>query len=350
MINDVQLEGVLHTFTVQWDVDGAIDGDFIDAAIADSLATTGGTIDKGQQDEEGVFRISQSGQVSIFDLDALGKNACLGERYLQWIRVEPGSAAGIPAGFQVFIVYFEATVPPNGEYIVLQEITDGFVFAGNSFFYLGDIFHIPQGAALMIVDLPAPDPGEVNRVKFSVQAGSTALEDAALHRAMCCTGATGEDDEPVSSVSLQHYDFSSLALPMTATDFGNYYTWSGSFDEGGPTDSALAVIAVTQEEDLAGFPGAERLTLRTAAVTRLTIRTTAPIIATFFMEAAVGGGPFVRTDISAPNVVIAANTNVVVPITQFPFVEGTRLRAGFTVSINAVSNVIVELEIATPIP
>ena len=346
MINDVQLEGVLHTFTVQWDIDGAVEGTFLDAEIADGLATTGGVIDKGQQDEEGVFRITQSGEVAIFDLDALGKNACLGERYLLWIRVEPGSAAGLPVGFNVFIVYHEATID---EYIVLQEITAGFVFGGNAFFYLGDIFHVPQGAALLITGVPAPDPGNVNRVKFSVQAGSTALEDAALHRAMCCSGSTGEDDEPVSSVSLQHYDFSALGLLMAAVNFGHYFTWSGSQDASGPTNSALAILAVVAEEDLATIPGATRLTLRTGAVTRLTIRSTAPIIANFFVEASVGGGAFVRTFI-ATGVAVAANTNEVVAITQFPFVEGTRLRAGYTTDNNAAADVIVELEIATPIP
>lgn len=348
MINDVQLEGVLHTFTVQWDVDSAIDGSFVDARIADGLATTGGVIDKGQQDEEGVFRISQVGTVAIFDFDALGKDAALGERYLLWIRVEPGAAAGIPVGFQAFIVFRH---PVSGEYIPLQEITAGFVFAGNAFFYLGDIFHVPQGAALMILNLPAPDPGGFNRVKISVQAGSTALEDAALHRAMCCSapGTPGEDDEPVGSVSLQHYDFSSLDLAMVDSNFGHYFTWSGSFDAAGPTDSALAIVAVVAEEDLVTLPGATRLTLRSAAFTRLVIRTTAPFIATFFVEASVGAGAFVRTNI-AVGVVVPANENFVVPIAQFPFGEDTRLRAGYTVSTNAVATVIVELEIATPIP
>jgi len=366
MINDVQTEGVLQVFTVQWDINAGVDGGFPSARIADGLRTTGGTIDKAQQDEEGVYRISQATACAIFDLDALGKDAAFSERYMQWIRVESGSAGGIVPGFQIFVVFRH---PTSGDYIPLQEITAGFVFVGAAFFYLSEIFHIPQGAALMIVGLGVPDAGELNRVKFSVQAGSSALEDAALHRAMCCNssseggdvgppgppgpagppGPIGPPGPAGTSVSLDFLSFSTAIITMADTNFGHYFQWSASYDPGGPIDRSDAILAVIGEEDLLALPGAVKLSIRPGVITSLVVRSETPFIGTFFVELAVGAGAFVRTDVTAA-VLLVANTNQVIPIDLVPFAANTQIRFGYTVTTNAVGAVIAELEIATPIP
>lgn len=345
MINDVQLEGVLQAFTVQWDIDGAVDGTVSDAPIADGLATTGGVIDRNQQDEEGVYRITQSTtRASIFDLDALGKDAALAERYLQWIRVESGSAAGIPLGFQIFVVFRH---PVSGDYIPLQEITAGFVFAGaSSFFYLGEIFHIPQGAALMIVGLPEPDPGEVNRVKFSVQAGSSALEDAALHRAMCCDGASGEgEDDPAAFLYRQQFAFSSTEFSVGTGEDGIYVQWSATWNGNDALAVQNSALAIVREDEGAIPIGSQLFVFRARTLNAMVVRTSAPFNARAFAEISVGGGAFVRTFIAAPQL-FAAGENIV-PVVAFPIPAGALLRVGLLVSTNAVVELNIDLEITT---
>ncbi len=365
MINDSQIEGALHNFTVQWNVGESLDG----TTIAEGLIQEGGILvdQKGQQDEEGTFIIDNGGDAGIFDVDAFGKDGSYGERYLRWIRVESGAGA-LPPTFQIFIVFRH---PTNGSYVRIQEITRSFVFAGDTVFYLGEIFHLPQGTAIQIV-APGLGPAPVgipHRVKLSVVAGTSSLEDADLHRAMCCNSASeGGDVGPPgpagpagpegpegppgpagTSASLDFLSFSSQSLPIVSTNFGHYFTWSGSYDPIAPTDSSDAIIAVVAEEDLVTLPGAVKLSIRAGVITSLVIRTETPFIATFFVELSVGAGAYVRTVVAAA-VVLAANTNINVPLAQVPFAANTRIRFGFTSTTNAAaSNVNAELEIATPI-
>jgi hypothetical protein len=336
MINDVQIEGVLHNFTVQWNCQFAIDG----FDIADGLRTSGNTIDKGQQDEEGVFRIEQIGRASIFDLDALGKDAAYGERYLQWIHIESGDlVGGIPLGFQIFVVFRH---PTTGDYVPLQEITAGFVFGVSRVFYLSEVIHVPQGCALLIQNLPEPTAGEFNVVKFSVQAASSSLEDASLQRAMCCDDSSGDsDDEPATFLYRQTYSFSSQALQITSgDDDAMFFSWSGYWNG----DDALAMtnyaLAIVMQDEGVVPPSVDRWTFRTSTLTNLAIRTTAPFNGRPIAE--ING---VRSFIGAPQLFASGALN---PVTlNFPVPAGSLLRVGILPTTNALADILADLEITT---
>lgn len=341
MINNSQIEGPLHNFTVQWNVGESLDG----ATIAEGLLQQGGILDpRNQQDEEGTFIIENPGDAGIFDVDALGKDGAYGERYLRWIRVE-SSAGALPAGFQVFIVFRH---PTNGSYIRLQEITAGFVFAGDTVFYLGEMFHLPQGSALQIVATglgPAP-VGIPHRVKISVVAGTSALEDAALHRAMCCDSASGGgDDDPTSFLYRQQFAFSSTEFSVGTGEDGVYVQWSATWngnDALAVQNSALAIV----REDEGSLPiGSQLYVFRARTLNAMVVRTSAPFNARAFAEVSVGGGAFVRTFIAAPQL-FAAGENIV-PVVAYAIPAGALLRVGLLVSTNAVVELNIDLEITT---
>lgn len=336
MINEVEIEGVLHNFTVQWNSPFAIDG----ISIAQGLSTTGNMIDKGQQDEEGVFRITLTERGTVFDLDALGKDACYGERYLQWIRVESGSAVGVPVGFQIFVVYRD---PTTGNYVPLQEITEGFVFGVSNTFYLSEIIHVPQGCALLIQGLPEPDPGEFNVVKISVQAGSSALEDAALHRAMCCDGSTddGEDDGD-TFLYRQTYSFSSQDLLVTSgDDDAMFFQWSAYWNGDDATAMRNYGLSVMMQDEGVYPPASDRYVFRACTLTGLVVRT----------SAAFNGRPIaeldgVRSFIGAPQLFASGGALNTITL-NFPVPAGSLLRVGILPTTNASADIYADLEITT---
>lgn len=367
MINDSQIEGTLHNFTVQWNVGESLDG----TTIAEGLLQEGGILvdQRGQQDEEGTFIIENGGDAGIFDVDALGKDGAYGERYLRWIRVE-SSAGALPAGFEVRIVFRHPTL---GTYVTLQRITQGFVFAGDTVFYLGEMFHLPQGTALQIV-APGLGPAPVgipHRVKISVVAGTSALEDADLHRAMCCNssseggdvgppgppgpagpaGPAGPPGPPGTTTSLDYYSFSTTDLSITEESVEFFFGFSAALlflpTPGGMTG------AINDSSTAGAFAVAwEKLTIRAGAVTSVVMRTDEGFtVDTLFLDISVGNAAFVRT-VLASAVVLPANTNVLVPIDITPFGEDSRIRMGFTTdgTFTVTPTLNVEVEIATPIP
>ncbi len=347
--NTFGVERTLNQFVVQWDVVGALNGNTDEPAP--SLATSGGVLVPNQQDEDGVFRIPTPGNIGIIDPDALGAQGGSGDRYIQWIRVESG-AGNIPPGFAIRIVDASNLVPSLGDPIVFEDITAGDTFGVAPSFYRSQFIFVPQGCAIQVLGLPGFGAGNENRVKIAFRSATSAREDAGLQKNMCCQsgaetdggGGTPEDED----VALQSFDFSALALSMVSTDFGNYVTWSGSLDFGTVTDTSDAIIAFASDEDLAAFPGVAKLTIRAGSLTGMVIRTTTPLIIDAFIEISVGAAAFVRTVI-ATGEAIAANANVVVPITPTAFATDTRIRVGYTIVGNVVADVMVALEITTPI-
>jgi hypothetical protein len=344
-MNDSVIEGVLNTFTVQWNVDGALDGDAGDT-LAQGLAVVGNVVVKGQQDEEGVWQIANDGAAGIFDVDALGKAGAYGERYVHWIYVESNTAAGvIPVGFAIRLVFQH---PVTGDFIAVRDFTSGFVFGADRTFYSSEPLHVPQGFALQFVGLPAPAPGEVNIVKMSVQYGTSSLEDAALHRAMCCDGGGSDGgDEPVAFLSRQYYSFSNSNFQVGTGEDGVYVQFSANYDNTDP-DTVQNLALSLQREDEGSIPiSSERLTIRPGSVTGMTVRTSTAFNARTFVEVAEGAGAFVRTFASVPQV-FAANVNNLVTISPVAFPLDSRIRVGLLITDNALLDFLqVDIEITT---
>ena len=349
--NTIGVERHLNQFVVQWDVAGACNGNTSD--VAPGLATAGGILLAGQQDEDGVFRIPVPGNLGIIDPDALGAIGGSGDRYIQWIRVESGSG-NVPPGFAIRIVDASDLVPALGDPIIFEDMTADDTFGTAPSFYRSQFYFVPQGCAIQISGLPGFGAGSENRIKIGFRSATSGREDAGLQRNMCCQSGAADASgggviPPITDgVALQVYDFSSLLLSMVSTDFGNYFTWSGSLDFGTLNDTSDAIIAVPLEEDLSLYPGIAKLIIRAGSVTALSILSTGALLIDAFVEISVGAGAFVRTVI-ATGVAVAANTNVIVPITPIEFAANTRIRAGYTITGNAIATVTASLEITTPI-
>jgi hypothetical protein len=360
VVNQVRLEGPLNQFVVEWDVAGALDG----ATTAPGLQVVNNGIVAGQQDEDAVFRIPVDGDAGIFDLDALGKRGAYGDRYLQWIRIE--SAIPIPPGMQVWIVDASALVPSLGVPIQLQEVTAGFVFVGQTSFYLSEIFLVPQGAAIQIIGIPEPPAGQTHAVKMGIRSASTAREDAKLENAMCCVAnqeaGGGGTPAPTETPTRQFYDFSGDDLETLAGPPQDYYFQFTSY-----MNVPLFAAATfnnnrsdTIMNPLSGEGGivsiaAEKLILRAGSATGLVMRLLntgggVPLASVEpFIEIAVGPGAFVRTSL-APAQAMTPNINVVFPVTPVDFPVDSRIRMGFTVTELTVFefDMIASVEMTTP--
>lgn len=174
------VERTLNNFVVQWNVSGRLTGDVAD--VAPGLATRGGLIVPGQQDEDGVFQIDVDGEVGIIDPDALGAIGGSGDRYMQWIRIE-AATGNLPLSFNLLrVVDASGLVPSLGEPIEVQNLMPT---SGRPTFYRSQMVLVPQGCAIQ-VGIVGASPGLFNRVKICFYSATSAREDAQLQRAMCC--------------------------------------------------------------------------------------------------------------------------------------------------------------------
>lgn len=177
--NVAGIERTLNNFVVQWNVAGRFTGDVDD--VAPGLATANGLILPGQQDEDGVFQIDVDGDIGIIDPDALGALGGSGDRYMQWIRVEPASGL-VPISFELRVVDASGLVPSLGVPLEVQNLVPT---TGNATFYRSQMIFIPQGCALQVSGIGHPT-GLINRLKICFFSATSAREDAQLQRAMCC--------------------------------------------------------------------------------------------------------------------------------------------------------------------
>ncbi len=352
VVNQVRLEGPLHQFVVQWDVTGALDG----ATTAPGLEVVNNGIIKGQQDEDGVFRIPVDGNAGVFDPDALGKRGGYGDRYLQWIKID--AALPINPGFQISIVDASGLVPTLGVPLLLQDVTLGQTFTGLTSFYFSELILVPQGAAIAITGLGDAPAGQTHGVKMGIRSASTAREDANLENAMCCEGggtaAGGGTPTPTPTPSREFYSFSSI-INLGPGDTDNYFRFSGYVDyqtnfPPAPTNNQSETILPPDEGGAASI-SAEKIAIRAGSVTGMVVRhnNVVAITMTPFVEVAVGGGAFVRTLTAAPQAV-PANTNYSMPVAPVDFPVDSRVRVGVITTLLTITlfTIQAELEITTP--
>ena len=330
------VKGALQQWTVQYVVTGNLDGD----ALAPSAQ------EFGVPNEEGTILVP-TGNLGIIDPDLLGGRATMGDRFVNFIRIE--TAIPMPVGFAMSVV--DATRP--AQIVETRRITPPTV-VGTTSYISTECVYVPQGQALRLSSMVRPVQGQFHRITIGVRAAVTGDDEARLASACCCqseaeTGGAQPEPPPEELAVRQVYDFSHMSIVLDS-DLDTYLRFSAGA-VGTPETTLLNESNMPQNEVIPGpvpiTNSATKLALRAGSVTLFAIRSSAPITVRFFVDVSVGAGAFVRTFAMAASQLLVANTTTVItPSMIATFAAGTRYRVGFTIDEASAST---ELSISVEI-
>lgn len=330
------IAGVLVTRVVDYEVAGALDGST--PAVGTSII-----------DDEQVNVVSIAGDAGRFDpsrIDAALQS--MGNRYVEWISITPAVPPIAPGAFYVVAFPLQDEqgndlIPAFGPEAIL-EIPFSQPQAGDDNFFTTEPFVVIQGAEIRIGGFGSSATRR-NAVRMSIKNPTTAWEEAIVMDAWCCAGTppapgNGGSGGGGSTVSRETQTFSVLGLDMLEGP-SYYFQFSAAITPDPIALNASEGILVDNEGIVP--ISAQRFAQRPGTITGLVFRTSAPIIASFFVELSVGAGAFVRT-VVATDVVIPSNSNETIAIAAVPFDVDTRIRFGYTVTTNATADVQAQLE------
>ena len=173
--------GGLQQCILEWQVQGRFDG----TTVAGGVEVEENLITQGPSAFGEPFVIEEEGNAGIFNVDGLGGNAAIADRYIQWIRVELANNVAPAVGLGIFIVDASSDVPSTGSFRILETIQFTNILASGPI-YEAKMRLVPQGAALRIAGLGVAAPGTFHRVTVGVRNAGTPKEDAELEQASCC--------------------------------------------------------------------------------------------------------------------------------------------------------------------
>lgn len=160
--------------TVEYVVQGSLDG----LTPAPPVSFDPSSDDYVAPDERGIRVVQVEGDLGIIDPD-FNSGGAQGDRCIPWVYLDTGGVGGaIDSSFVVLDVQEE-----DGISAPIPQV-HRFSTGGLSVFYAEKGTHIPQGSALGIDGYTGYGP---KIVRLNVVAPSTALEEAKIKEACCCT-------------------------------------------------------------------------------------------------------------------------------------------------------------------
>jgi len=161
--------------TVEFVVEGELDGE----TPAPVVSIDPDSDDYVAPDDRGIRVVRVEGNLGLIDPDFNGLGA-QGDRCVPWVYLDTGGLAGEPdSQFAVVDVQEE-----EGVATPIPQVPQRFLTGGMSTFFSQKPTSIPQGSSLAIYGYPA---GSDKIVRVNVVAPSTALEEAKIKEACCCS-------------------------------------------------------------------------------------------------------------------------------------------------------------------